>query len=109
MSTPIESLNTDTALLEASAIHVALTFFPELMFFNETEDSYAPEPYFIPQDNPKVVAYFIPEGYGGEPNSNREGYYGPLITATYNQEERRPSTTIARHYLDIHCGNYPEL
>ena len=42
MSTPIESLNTDTALLEASAIHVALTFFPELMFFNETEDSYAP-------------------------------------------------------------------
>lgn len=108
MSTPIESLNTDTALLEASAIHVALTFFPELMFFNETEDSYAPDPYFIPQSNPGIVQYFIPEGYGVEANSNREGYYGPLITVTYNQEERRPSATIARWHLDPHCGNYPD-
>ena len=109
MNAPIENPDTDTAMLEASAIHVAKTFFPELMFFNETEDSYAPEPYFIPQSNPEIVAYFIPEGYGGEPNGNREGYYGPLITITYNQEGRRPSATITRHHLDPHCGNYPEL
>lgn len=109
MNTPIENLNADTAILKANAIHVTKTFFPELMFFSETEGTYAPEPYFIPQSNPEIVAYFIPEGYGGEPNSNREGYYGPLITVTYNKEERRPSATINRHYLDPYCGNYPEL
>lgn len=107
MNTPIENPDTDTAILEANAIHVAKTFFPELMFFSETEDFYAPEPYFIPQSNPRVVAYFIPEGYGVEANSNREGYYGPLITVTYNQEERRPSASITRRHLDPHCGNYP--
>lgn len=108
MSNPIESLDTDTAILEANAIHVAQTFFPELMFIAEG-DNYGPEPYFIPQGNPRVVAYFIPEGYGVEADSNREGYYGPLITVTYNQEGRRPSTTITRRHLDPHCGNYPEL
>lgn len=108
MGNPIENLNTDTAILKANATSVAQTFFPELML-RVAENDYSPEPYFIPQGNPRVVAYFIPEGYGVESGSNREGYYGPLITVTYNQEERRPSATIARWYLDPHCGNYPEL
>lgn len=108
MSNPIENLDTDTAILEANAIHVAQTFFPKLML-RKAENDYSPEPYFIPQSNPGVVAYFIPEGYGGEAGSNREGYYGPLITVIYNQEERRHSATITRRHLDPHCGNYPEL
>ena len=102
MSTPIENLCTDTAILEANAIHVAKTFFPELMFFNETEDSYAPEPYFIPQSNPGIVHYFIPEGYGFDVDGPGEYDYGPLITVTYDEEGLLPCASIkSRHYIPL--------
>lgn len=99
MNTPIENLNTDTAILEANAIHVAKTFFPELMFFNETEDSYAPDPYFIPQSNPGIVQYFIPEGYGFDVGGPGEYHYGPLITVIYDEEGLLPCASIESRRL----------
>lgn len=98
MSNPIESLDTDTAILEANAIHVAQTFFPELMFIAEA-DSYAPEPYFIPQSNPGIVQYFIPEGYGFDVDGPGEYHFGPLITVIYDEEGLLPCASIESRRL----------
>lgn len=98
MSNPIESLDTDTAILEANAIHVAQTFFPELMFIAEG-DNYGPEPYFIPQSNPGIVQYFIPEGYGFDVGGPGEYHYGPLITVIYDEEGLLPCASIESRRL----------